>query len=123
MTSASIFLISYNCYFFRVPCNYHRAKIAFKIDQNINPYFFASAIEYINRDGDIRSMQLRAANSHQWIPMEQLWGATWYANISSPTQGPLSFEITTSSGRSIEADKAVPPKWAAGAKYISNVNF
>ncbi|KAK1390175.1 Expansin/Lol pI [Heracleum sosnowskyi] len=108
----------------RVSCNYGGAKIAFKIDQHINPYFFSSAIEYINGDGDIGSMQLRPANSDQWIPMQQSWGATWYANITSSTQGPLSFRITTlTSGKTVEAHNAVPPNWVAGAKYISNANF
>lgn len=118
-----IFLI-FNIWFFRVPCNYGGAKIAFKIGQHLNPYFFSSAIEYINGDGDIGSMQLKPANSGQWISMQQSWGATWYANISSSAQGPLSFRITTlTSGKTIEADNAVPPNWVAGAKYISNVNF
>ncbi|KAK1390174.1 Expansin/Lol pI [Heracleum sosnowskyi] len=112
-----------NIQFRRVPCNYWGAKIAFKIDQHINPNYFASAIEYINGDGDIRSMQVRPANSGQWIPMQQSWGATWSANINPSTKGPLSFRITTSSGKSIEADNAVPANWAAGAKYMSNVNF
>lgn len=67
-------------------------------------------------------MQLKPANS-DWIPMQQSWGATWYANISDSAQGPLSFRITTSSGKSIEVVNAVPANWAAGAKYISNTNF
>ncbi|KAL1807602.1 hypothetical protein ACET3Z_024592 [Daucus carota] len=79
-------------------------------------------VESINGDGDIGAMQLKPANS-DWIPMQQSWGATWYANISDSAQGPLSFRITTSSGKSIEADNAVPPNWAARARYVSNVNF
>ncbi|XP_017216843.1 expansin-B18-like [Daucus carota subsp. sativus] len=108
--------------FRRVPCNYQGAKIAFKIDPYINPNYFACAVESINGDGDIGAMQLKPSNS-DWIPMQQSWGATWYANISDSAQGPLSFRITTSSGKSIEADNAVPPNWAARARYVSNVNF
>ena len=105
-----------------MPCNYQGAKIAFKIDKGINPNYFACAVESINGDGDIGSMQLKPANSG-WIPMKQSWGATWSANINPATQGPLSFRITTSSGKSIEVDNAVPAKWVKGARYISNANF
>ncbi|KAL1807597.1 hypothetical protein ACET3Z_024587 [Daucus carota] len=109
--------------FKRAPCNYKGANIAFKLDKAINPYYFACSVESINEGGDIGSMQLKPANSDQWIPMKNSWGATWTADVSPETKGPLSFKITTSTGKSLVVDDAVPPDWAAGTKYLSNTNF
>ncbi|XP_074325268.1 expansin-B18-like [Apium graveolens] len=109
--------------FQRVPCNYKDAKITFKIDKNCNPYYFATAVEHINGDGDIGCMQLRSANSDKWIPMKQSWGAVWTADIDPSTEGPLCFNITTSTGKCVMVNNAIPANWAAGTKYVSTANF
>ncbi|KAK4385553.1 Expansin-B4 [Sesamum angolense] len=47
----------------RVPCYYKGTSITFKIDPGSNPNYLAFAVEYINGDGEIGSMQLLPSNS------------------------------------------------------------
>ncbi|XP_027109739.1 expansin-B6-like [Coffea eugenioides] len=113
-----------NVHFQRVPCNYANQKIAFKVDPGSNRYYFSAAIEYENGDGDVASVEIQAAGSRRWFPMQQVFGATYKYNIPKRTNGPFSIRLTQAeSRRRLVAQQAIPADWKPGSRYISSVNF
>lgn len=96
----------------------------FKVDKGSNSFFFATAVEYENGDGDIGFMEIQPAGSSRWFPMQQMFGATYKYNIPSGTKGPYSIRITTgSSRRTLVAQNVIPFNWRPGQYYKSSVNF
>ncbi|KAK4480378.1 hypothetical protein RD792_013450 [Penstemon davidsonii] len=107
----------------RVPCHY-RANLVFKIDIGSNPYYLAFAVEDVNIDGDLGSVELLPSNSRHWMPMQQSWGETWQIGIPSGVHGPYSVKLTAmESRRSIVAYNVIPANWARGLHYYSKINF
>ncbi|KAL0299011.1 UNVERIFIED_CONTAM: Expansin-B6, partial [Sesamum radiatum] len=107
-----------------VPCYYKGTSITFKIDPGSNPNYLAFAVEYINGDGEIGSMQLLPSNSKNPLVMQPVFGATWKANIPNGIKGPYSVGITSlESKKTVTAYNSIPANWAPGKFYISNVNF
>ncbi|XP_060215511.1 putative expansin-B14 [Lycium barbarum] len=107
----------------RVPCDY-KQNIMFKVDKGSNPYFFATAIEAENGDGALSSVEIKTAGSNKWLPMKQMFGATWSANINPKTQKPpYSLRLTSEFKRRVKADNVIPVGWQPRAIYKSNVNF
>ncbi|KAL0292291.1 UNVERIFIED_CONTAM: Expansin-B4 [Sesamum calycinum] len=108
----------------RVPCYYKGTSITFKIDPGSNPNYLAFAVEYINGDGEIGSMQLLPSISKNPLVMQPVFGATWKANIPNGIKGPYSVGITSlESKKTVTAYNSIPANWAPGKFYISNVNF
>ncbi|KAL0303521.1 UNVERIFIED_CONTAM: Expansin-B6 [Sesamum radiatum] len=108
----------------RVPCHYNNTSIAFKIDKGSNQYYLAFALENVNGDGEIGSMELLPSNSGQPLYMQQVFGATWKADIPIGISGPYSVRITSlESRRTIRAYKSIPADWHPRQYYIANVNF
>lgn len=108
---------------FRVPCSYG-TPIVFRVDKRANPFYFSTAIEYVNGDGDIGSAEIQPAGSNSWFPMQQVFGATYKFNIPSGVKGPYSIKITTiEARRSVIAANVIPANWTPGQYYHSNVNF
>ncbi|KAI5658775.1 hypothetical protein M9H77_27568 [Catharanthus roseus] len=94
---------------FRVPCRYG-TPIVFRVDKSSNSFYFSTAIEYINRDGDIGSVEI------------QLNRLELFFNIPSGIIGPYSIKITIiESRRSVIAAKVIPANWAPGQYYHSNL--
>ncbi|CAK9188408.1 unnamed protein product [Ilex paraguariensis] len=113
-----------NIQYQKVPCNYPGVKVAFRVGSGSNPNFFACAIEYEDGDGDLALVELHAASSNQWLPMQQSWGATWKINLSPATKAPFSIRLTTvESRKSIVANNVIPTGWSPGQTYRSVVNF
>ncbi|KAL0292294.1 UNVERIFIED_CONTAM: putative expansin-B2 [Sesamum calycinum] len=108
----------------RVQCYYNNMSIAIKIDRGSNQYYLAFALENVNGDGEIGSMELIPSNSGQPLYMQQVFGATWKADIPIGTSGPYSVRITSlDSRRTITAYNSIPADWHPGQYYIANVNF
>ncbi|KAJ9552339.1 hypothetical protein OSB04_016384 [Centaurea solstitialis] len=109
----------------RVACNYGGANIAFKIDAATNPYWFATAIEYGNGDGGLWSVEIAHSGSQGFVPMRNIWGAVWQADVNpSNFLGPFSFRLTSASTNNVViATNAVPSGFVPGQTYFSNVNF
>lgn len=107
----------------RVACNYGRTKIAFKIETGTNPNWFATAIEFDDGDGGLRSVEIAAAGRQEFVPMNNIWGAVWAANIDPSFHGPFSFRLTSPTNKVVVAGNAVPAGFAPGQVYFSNVNF
>ncbi|KAL0317275.1 UNVERIFIED_CONTAM: putative expansin-B2 [Sesamum angustifolium] len=108
----------------RVQCYYNNMSIAIKIDRGSNQYYLAFALENVNGDGEIGSMELIPSNSGQPLYMQQVFGATWKADIPIGTSGPYSVRITSlDSRKTITAYNSIPADWHPGQYYITNVNF
>ncbi|KAI3781680.1 hypothetical protein L2E82_11701 [Cichorium intybus] len=109
--------------FKKVPCSYGATKIAFKIDAKTNPFWFATAIEYVNGDGSLSKVEMAAAGSPVFTPMKNTWGAVWQKDTAASYKPPYSFKLTSGDGKTITASNAVPANYKAGQKYSSTVNF
>ncbi|KAI8026339.1 Expansin-B18 [Camellia lanceoleosa] len=105
----------------RVPCHYTGFNLAFRVDSGSNPFYFATAIEYENGDGDLSRVELQNGALGSWLPMQQSFGAVWKLNATVP--GPLSFRITSSSNKTVVATNVIPVGWKPGQIYYSDVNF
>lgn len=108
---------------FRVPCNYGRTKIAFKIEEKTNPNWFGSAIEFVDGVGELSYVAIGQANSKRFVQMQNSWGAVWTANINPSFRAPFSFWLTSPTNKSILAQDVVPSNFVPGKTYYSQVNF
>lgn len=96
----------------------------FKVDKGSNPNFLAITIEAENGYGDLSLVELKSTNSNNWLPMQQMFGATWSINIYPNTQKPpFSIRLTSQNKHQAQADNVIPENWQARAIYKSNVNF
>ena len=104
-------------------CNYGKTTIAFKISEKINPYWFATSIEFVYGAGELSDVEIAQAHSTKFVPMKRIWGAVWVANISPSFNAPFSFRLTSPTHKAITAFNVVPHQFVAGKTYYSNVNF
>lgn len=96
----------------------------FKVDPGSNPNYFSTAIEFENGDGNLASVEIQPASSNQWLPMQQVFGATYKYNVPSGTHAPFSIRLTQIESRqSIVARNVIPADWKPGSYYTSSVNF
>ncbi|KAK9073929.1 hypothetical protein SSX86_006523 [Deinandra increscens subsp. villosa] len=109
--------------FRRVPCNYGRTRIAFKIDGSVNPYWFSVKIEYADGVGALRSVEIAPAGTQNFVPMTNIWGAVWVANVNPSFKGPFSFRLTSTDNTVLVARNAIPSRFVPGQTYFSHVNF
>ncbi|XP_012843347.1 PREDICTED: putative expansin-B2 [Erythranthe guttata] len=106
-----------------VLCNYNGTNITFKIDSGSNPNYLAFAVEYVNGDGDIGSLEILSDNSKGWLSMKQSWGETWAVGLPVGISGPYSVRLTTiESKKTVLAYKVIPGNWVPGQSYHSRVN-
>ncbi|CAI0393716.1 unnamed protein product [Linum tenue] len=76
-------------------------------------------VEFVEGDGTVCSVELRAANSNgTWVQMKPSWGALWQHSCSSPLCGPISFRITTDeTKRVVTVNDVLPEDWKPGQDY------
>lgn len=109
--------------FRRTPCKYRKQNIAFHVNEGSTDFWLSLLVEYEDGDGDIGSMQIKQANSEQWLNMEHIWGATWCIT-PGPLKGPFSIRITTlSTKQTLSARDVIPRNWSPKATYTSSLNF
>ncbi|XP_024965753.1 expansin-B15-like [Cynara cardunculus var. scolymus] len=107
----------------RVPCNYGGTRITFKVHEDCNPYWFATAIEYADGDGGFGSIEIAAGGSQNFVGMDNIWGAVWKKDIDPSFIGPFSFRLTSVDGKTVVATNVIPATFSPGSKYSSSVNF
>ncbi|MCL7027454.1 hypothetical protein MKW94_014798 [Papaver nudicaule] len=78
-------------------------------------YFHQVLITNVGLDGVITAVKVKGSKTG-WIPMGRNWGQNWQCNVVLLGQ-PLSFEITSSSGKTITSYNVAPPTWRFGQTY------
>lgn len=106
-----------------MPCYYGRTKIVFKVDANINPYWFATAVEFEDADGALQSVEIAPAGTLHFVPMNNIWGAVWQANINKYFLAPFSFRLTSPTNQVVVARNSLPVDFLPGHTYYWHVNF
>lgn len=109
--------------FRRVPCNFPGLKINFHVVEGSNAVYLAVLIEYEDMDGDLTQVDMKEANSGQWVPMRESWGSIWRMDSNHRLQAPFSMRITSDSGKQLVANNVIPANWRANTDYRSFVQF
>ncbi|RLM65040.1 expansin-B17 [Panicum miliaceum] len=112
-----------NVVYRRTACKYGGKNIAFRVNEGSTSFWLSLLVEFEDGEGDIGSMQIKQANSVEWLDMKHVWGATWCL-VRGPLVGPFSVRLTTlSAKKTLTARDVIPRNWASKATYTSRLNF
>ncbi|XP_074304780.1 expansin-A23-like [Silene latifolia] len=107
-----------------VPVQYRRIRCArqggVKFMINGNPYFLLVLVYNVGGVGDVTGVQIKSSGN--WVSMNRNWGMNWSVG-QGYTGHALSFKVTTSDGRSIQADNVAPANWRFGQSFESKSQF
>ncbi|KAJ1421474.1 RlpA-like protein, double-psi beta-barrel domain [Sesbania bispinosa] len=102
----------------RVPC-IKSGGVKFEIQGN--PYWLLVLVYNVGNAGDVSNVSIKGSNSG-WLQMSHNWGQHW--NIGTNLVGQaLSFQVTTSDGKTLEFVNVAPSQWQFGQTYEANQNF
>ncbi|GJN26628.1 hypothetical protein PR202_gb14577 [Eleusine coracana subsp. coracana] len=78
-------------------------------------FFFSVLISNVGGAGDVRSVKIKGTESG-WLSMGRNWGQIWHINSDMRGQ-PLSFELSSSDGKTLTNFNVVPKDWDFGKTY------
>lgn len=80
-----------------------------------NSHFYQVLITNVGMDGEVIAVKVKGSRTG-WIPMGRNWGQNWQCDIDLSGQ-PLSFEVTSSSGRTVTSYNVAPANWQFGQTF------
>lgn len=78
-------------------------------------HFCQVLITNVGSDGQVVAVKVKGSRTG-WIPMGRNWGQYWQCNADLGGQ-PLSFEVTTSRGRTVTSYGVAPASWQFGQTF------
>ncbi|KAJ0010968.1 hypothetical protein Pint_33804 [Pistacia integerrima] len=102
-----------------VPVQYRRVKCmrigGLRFTVSGSAHFYQVLVTSVGLDGEVIGVKVKGSRTG-WIPMARNWGQIWQSNVNL-TRQPLSFEVTTSSRRTLTPDNVAPANWQFGQTY------
>ncbi|XP_023529777.1 expansin-A16-like isoform X2 [Cucurbita pepo subsp. pepo] len=102
-----------------VPVQYRRVRCdrsgGLRFTVSGNSRFFQVLITNVGMDGELVAVKVKGSRTG-WIPLARNWGQNWQSNVNLHGQ-PLSFEVTSSSGRALTSYGVAPGNWQFGQTF------
>lgn len=90
----------------RVPC-VRKGGMRFEITPSLNSTLLL--VYNVGGAGDVTAVSVKGAKT-EWTKMSRKWGQNWLTDLQLAGQS-LSFQVTTSDGKTVESIDAVPANW------------
>ncbi|KAI5418274.1 Expansin-A20 [Lathyrus oleraceus] len=102
-----------------IPVQYKRVKcersVGMKFTMSGSSHFYQVLITNVGQEGEVFAVKVKGSRTG-WIPMARNWGMNWHCNVNLQHQ-PLSFEVTSSTGKTLASYNVAPSNWQLGQTF------